>query len=144
MRGRERDGVYQGAYGRAYQTYQQNQVQTAGPEKLVTMLYDGAIRFLTQGETACRQKKVEETHRLLLKAQSILAELMSNVNRETGDIGESLFLLYDYLYRRSVEANLKKDPEIIVEVKELIKELRDTWVEAVDRENGSAEARSAK
>lgn len=130
--------MYNGAYGQAYQVYQQNQVQTVAPEKLVTMLYEGAIRFLAQGEASCRQEKVEETHQLLVKAQAILVELMSNVNRESGDIGESLYLLYDYLYRRLIEANLKKDPEIIIEVKELIKELRDAWVEAVAKKNGPA------
>lgn len=122
--------MYQ-AQAHAYQAYQQNQVTTAPPEKLVAMLYEGAIRFLTQAAKACQEKKTEETHHNLVKAQAIVAELMANVNRDTGPIGENLFLLYDFMYQRLIEANIKKDIKIIEEVKELIVSLRDTWLEAM-------------
>ncbi|NLC76979.1 MAG: flagellar export chaperone FliS [Clostridia bacterium] len=119
------------AQAHAYQAYQQNQVMTAPPEKLVAMLYEGAVRFLTQAANACRERKIEETHRNLVKAQAIVAELMGNVNRDTGEIGENLFLLYDYMHRRLVEANLRKDPKIIEEVKEMMISLKETWLEAI-------------
>lgn len=125
----------------AYRAYQQNQVTTASPERLVAMLYEGAIRFLTQASSSCKEKKMEETHHNLIKAQAIVAELMSNVNRDTGEIGENLFLLYEYMHRRLVEANLKKDTDIMEEVKEMIISLRDTWLEAVGgtrEDDGSA------
>lgn len=115
----------------AYQAYQQNQVMTAPPEKLVAMLYEGAVRFLNQAAKACQERKTEETHRNLVKAQAIIAELMSNVNRDTGEIGENLFRLYDFMYHRLIEANIKKDVQMILEVKELVESLKETWQEAI-------------
>lgn len=123
----------------AYQAYQQNQVFTAPPEKLVAMLYEGAVRFLTQAAEACEEKKIPETHQNLIKAQNIIVELMSNVNRDVGEIGENLFLLYDYMYRRLIEANVKKDVKIILEVKELVETLRDTWLEAMRLAKGGTQ-----
>jgi len=122
-----------------YQAYQNNQVITAPPEKLVAMLYDGAVRFLTQAAKACEEKNIPETHQNLVKAQNIIAELMANVNREVGEIGENLFLLYDFMYRRLVEANVKKDVRMILEVKELVESLRDTWLEAMRLAKGGAQ-----
>ncbi|HHW07808.1 MAG TPA: flagellar export chaperone FliS [Clostridia bacterium] len=128
----------------AYQAYQQNQVMTAPPEKLVAMLYEGAVRFLTQAAQACEARNIPEAHQNLIKAQNIIAELMSNVNRDVGEVGENLFLLYDFMYRRLVEANVKKDVKIILEVKELVESLRDTWQEAVRLAKGSAQAAASK
>lgn len=123
----------------AYQAYQQNQVTTAPPEKLVAMLYEGAVRFLTQAATACQEKKIEETHQNLVKAQAIIVELMSNVNRDTGEIGENLFRLYDFMHHRLIEANIKKDLQMILEVKELMESLKETWLEAIRLAKGVAQ-----
>ena len=115
----------------AYQTYQQNQISTASPEKLVAMLYDGSIRFLLGAETAFQEKDYEGIHHNLVKAQSIIFELIANVDRSIGEVGEQLYLLYDFMYQRLVEANLKKDPSIVAEVKELLLSLKETWSQAV-------------
>lgn len=134
--------MYQTA--QAYQIYQQNQVNTAPPEKLVAMLYEGAVRFLTQAETAIQARKIEEAHQNLVKTQAIVVELMANVDRNTGELGENLYSLYDYMHRRLIEANLKKDSNIIREVKGLMVSLRDTWYEAMQivkgKPNNAAEA----
>ncbi len=115
----------------AYQAYQQNQVSTASPEKLVVMLYDGSIRFLLGAETAFQEKDYEGMHHNLVKAQAIIFELMANVDQSAGEIGEQLYLLYDFMYQRLVEANLKKDPAVVTEVKELLFTLKETWAQAI-------------
>ena len=40
-------------YAQAAATYQRNAVMTASPEKLVKMLYDGAIKNLEKSQRAC-------------------------------------------------------------------------------------------
>jgi len=39
--------------------------------------------------------------------------------------------LYDYLFHRLIQANVKKDPEIMTEVRDHLRDLRDTWKEAM-------------
>lgn len=118
---------------RAYQTYQQNQVQTLSQEKLVLMLYEGAIKFTVQGKEACEKKDIEKTNYYLGRTQAILAELMANLNRDVGQVAENLFALYEYMYRRLVEANVKKDIVPMEEVAGMLRELRDTWVKVMKK-----------
>ncbi|MBS3977588.1 MAG: flagellar export chaperone FliS [Syntrophomonadaceae bacterium] len=112
----------------SHRAYQQNQIMTASQEKLVLLLYDGAIRFLRQAEEACEAKDWNKCSNNLLRVQEIITELQASLNREDGGrLAENLFLLYDFMFRRLVEANIKKDIRLIAEVRDLLPELRDAW-----------------
>ena len=50
---------------------------------------------------------------------------------EKYEISASLMLLYDYMLRRLIDANLQKSSEILDEILEFAKELRDTWDQAM-------------
>lgn len=119
------------AYGNpAYQSYLATQVQTAPADKLILMLYDGALRFIGGAVKAMEGKQAAEAHSQLMRAQEIIAELMASLNMEAGEIAGNLLLLYEYLYRRLVEANVSKDPETALEVRNLLLSLREAWVQA--------------
>ena len=55
--------------------YQQTQVQTASPEKILIMLYDGAIQFLNKAKTGMENKNIEETHNNIVRAQRIISRV---------------------------------------------------------------------
>ncbi|MBO8167962.1 MAG: flagellar export chaperone FliS [Thermoanaerobacteraceae bacterium] len=120
-----------------YSAYQKNQVQTLSQEKLVLMLYDGAVRFITKGIKAIEERNIEEANNNLLRSQNIMAELMSGINWEAGQIAGQFFQLYEYMHRRLVEANVKKNVEPAKEVLEMVKELRDTWAQMLKENKGS-------
>ena len=65
-----------------------------------------------------------------MRAQDILQYFQSALD-EKYEVSQSLVLLYDYMYRRLLEANVRKDNEILEEVLGLAKELRDTWTQAM-------------
>lgn len=113
----------------AYSQYRQTAVQTSSPEKLLLMLYDGAIRFLGQAIKAIEEKDVAGRNTNLLKAQDIVREFMSTLNMDY-EISNNLLGLYDFFLQRLIEANIKNDKEIIQEVQGWLIELRDTWTEA--------------
>ncbi|MDK2856662.1 MAG: flagellar secretion chaperone FliS [Bacillota bacterium] len=114
-----------------YAKYREMQVTTATPGQLLLMLYDGAIRFLREAEEALKGGRLEDGHRLLLKAEDVVAELMSTLNFEAGPIAQNLYRLYDYMQRRLIEANVKKDASLVQEVAELLSGLREAWGQAV-------------
>jgi flagellar protein FliS len=111
-----------------YQQYRQQQVNTASQEKLLLMLFDGAIRFCRSAVQALEEKQDEKAHTNLIKAQNIIEELISSLNFDY-DIAQNLYSLYDYLYIRLVEANMNKDSAIIEEALRFLTELRETWAE---------------
>ena len=46
-------------------------------------------------------------------------------------VSEELMVMYDYIHRRLVEANVKTDETILEEVEGLVTELRDTWKQVI-------------
>lgn len=114
----------------AYELYQQNDVYTASQGKLLLMLYDGAIKFLRISKFSIDEKDFSGANKNLLKTQNILTELMCTLNMDY-DISKRLYGLYDYMKRRLIEANIKKDTKIVDEVLNMLTDLRDTWQKAI-------------
>lgn len=111
--------------------YLQVQVQTATRETLVTMLYDGMIRFLRQAKANLTGHRIPEANYFIIRAENIVAELNNSLDMNREPVASSLRNLYEYMLRRLVEANVKKDIRLIDEVIAMALDLRETWVEAV-------------
>ncbi|WP_035175204.1 flagellar export chaperone FliS [Caldanaerobacter subterraneus] len=115
-----------------YQQYKENAILTASPEELVLMLYNGIIRFIDEAKTALQKKDYVETNAKIQRAQDIITELMLTLDMNY-DISKNLYNLYDYILRRLIDANVKKDIEILDEVRGFVVELRDTWSLALQK-----------
>lgn len=113
------------------QGYQRAATETASPAQLIVMLYAGCIRFTALGKTAIEQKDFTTSRENLLKAQAIIAELMGSLNLSIGDLATNLMRLYDYMYRRLIDANIRRDAEAAAEVEGLLRGLLPAWEEAV-------------
>jgi len=118
-------------YNKIADQYLENAVMTATPEELTLMLYDGAIKFMNQAIVYIESKNISKANAALLRAQDIFTELMSTLKEEY-EISKHLHGLYDYFNRTLVEANIKKDANLVKEVIHLTKELRDTWAQAME------------
>ncbi len=113
-------------------SYRKTQIDTASPEALILMLYDGALRFITQAEDAFEAKNNEQISNSLLRVQAIITELMTSLDKEKGgEIAANLERLYLFFLEKLTDSNLKKDPEPMRQVKPLIEDLRNTWAEAM-------------
>lgn len=110
--------------------YKNNQVGTATPEDLTLMLYSGAIKFLKRAKQAIQDKNFDHAHQFNTRVQDILDELIITLDRKY-PVAEQMLLLYDYMKRRMIEANVKKDPAILDEVEEFFTEFHDTWKQAM-------------
>jgi flagellar protein FliS len=111
-----------------YTAYQSTNVQTADQKTLILMLYDGLTRFLQKAIVKMEAKEVEAAHNYLVRSREIVAELLATLRPEkAGEVGENLKRLYVYTFNRIVEANLRKDPEMVKEVIKIVATLRDGW-----------------
>lgn len=119
-------------YAQSAKQYQKQQVETASPEELLILMYDGAIRFLNVARKAMEEKNIEKSHNNLIRAQHIITELMASLDMEIGgEVAQNLFRLYDYLHYRLVQANIKKDTAMIDEVLSHLRSLKETWEQAI-------------
>ena len=116
----------------AAEEYRRQQVLNAPPEQLTLMLYNGCLKFIDEGTVAVKEKKYEQANTLLQKAQRIISEFRVTLNMEY-EISHQLLPLYNYIYDRLVEGNMKSDPSKLDEAKGIITELRDAWAEAMKK-----------
>ncbi|MDJ0624441.1 MAG: flagellar export chaperone FliS [Desulfocapsaceae bacterium] len=111
--------------------YQNNQILNATPERILIMLYDGAIRFCRQAMQAMDDGNREQVSVKIGKTMAIICEFSNTLNHEVGgDIAKDLDALYDYMTRELTKANLKNERKALETVEDLLSGLRETWVEA--------------
>lgn len=113
-----------------YQQYRANNILTADPGRLALMVFTEAAKVTRQAAEALHRAETDTAHRALLRAQELVSYLMETVDTSL-EVGQNLAKMYDYFYRRLVEANVNKEPAIAEEVAEMLNELRDTWEQAL-------------
>lgn len=120
-----------------YEQYKNTQIQTATPGQLIMMLYQGAIKFCKISKISIEEKDLIKANKYLIKTQDIVTELMLSLDMKSGgDIAKNLSSLYEYMNRKLLEANMKKEIEPINEVQHLLEELENAWREAVKKTGG--------
>ncbi len=110
--------------------YLEQKVLSAKPQELTFMLYEGLVRFIKTARLHNEQNSIDRTSDALIRAQAIVVELQSTLNMDY-EISNQLDSLYDFIYDRLVEANLKKVDEPMSEALEIAEQMRDTWKEAM-------------
>ena len=116
----------------AAEAYKRQQIMTATPEALTLMLYNGCLRFLSEGMMALEEKKYEAANTALQKSQKIINEFRMTLKMEY-EISKQLMPLYDYCYDRIFIGNLKSDLAPLKEAQTIMTELRDAWAQAMKK-----------
>lgn len=115
-------------YQQTNQSYLKNQVMSASPAQLISMLMAGAIKNVKLAQKAIEAKDKPKTHAKILLAQDIILELKYAVNQDVeGSVGPELINLYDYMYEQLVQANINNDSAKLAEVDTLMTDLLTTW-----------------
>ena len=114
----------------AYAQYNNSKILTASPAELTLMLYEGAIKFCNIAITGIEQKDIQKAHNNIVKVQRIIDEFRATLDMKY-PVSEDFERIYIYVQSRLVEANVKKDKEILEEVNTHLRSLRDTWKEVM-------------
>lgn len=120
----------------AAQMYQTNSVKTASPARLTLMLYDGAVKFCNIAIEGIEEGNIQKANDNLIKAEKIIVELRVTLDMKY-PVAKEFDTVYDYIYQRLVEANMKKDKEALKDALKHIKTMRDTWKEVMRINNVS-------
>ena len=120
--------------------YIENMVKTASPAKLVELLYMKAVDVLKEAEEFIERKEYTSANEKIKRAQDIVLELNLSLDVERGgQIAQNLRALYNYMFQRLLDANVKKDVEMVREVRGMLEELLETWREVMKRAGNTAE-----
>ncbi|MCM1160223.1 MAG: flagellar export chaperone FliS [Roseburia sp.] len=116
----------------AYTKYNDSKILTASKPELTLMLYEGAIKFCNIAILGIEQKDIEKAHVNIMKVQKIIEEFRATLDMKY-PVAEDFDRVYVYLLQRLLEANIKKDKEILEEVNTHLRSMRDTWKEVMKK-----------
>ena len=123
-----------------------SEVTRARPTRVVVMLYDEAIASLAAAVEAIKQNQIEERCNCINVVTEIVGTLHMSLDMEKGgEIAEQLGRLYRFVLAQLIGINIKSDIAGAERIIELLKPLRDAWVEvdlrmAEGEDNDSVEA----
>ncbi len=113
-----------------YAAYQNSKIQTASPAELTLMLYEGAIKFCNIALMGLEEGDNEKVHTNIVKAENIIIEFLDTLNYKY-EVAKDFEKVYHYIYEVLVEANIKKDKELLEEALKHLRGMRDTWKEVM-------------
>ena len=121
-------------YGRTIRAYQRTDVMTSEPKRLVLMCYDAAIRNLKTAKEKHLSGEYEAKGLAVQKTQDIIGELSCSLDFEKGgQIARNLQAIYNYMNRRLLLADSKRDLKGFDEVARMLEELKATWEAICDK-----------
>lgn len=118
--------------------YQQAAVRNASAVELVIMLYDIMVRDLQQAIEAMHANHIELRTARLKHALLVLEQLEGSLNMDAGgSLAANLSRLYSLTRKQIMDAQMKRDPEILREMVRLLLDVRGAWAQV---NNSSAPA----
>lgn len=124
-------------YNKYIKQYQANNINTATPEKLMILLFDGAIQFLMKAKTAIAENNFQERSTNIDGARKIIRELMRTIDLENGnDVSKQLFRLYNRMAMNLIKANVQRNTDKINEVIEDLTNIRWGFQKAIEIQSG--------
>ena len=104
----------------------ENKILTASPQEVITLLYDGAIKFCNIALIGFENNDIQKININIQKVEKIIEELISSLNFNYL-VSNDFLNIYNYIYKLLLEANIKKDKEKLEIALKEIKEIRDIW-----------------
>ena len=101
----------------------------ASPHKLTLMLFDAALLALVMAQQHRKANEIEKKGKAISRAMMMIESgLRASLDRKAGGaIADNLDALYAYMDQQLLTANLKNQPELLVEVHLLLTNLRASW-----------------
>ncbi len=114
---------------KGYSAYQQNNTMVESSEKLVTMLYEGILKFTGLAKRAMLNKDYEKNSYYISRTSDIYVELIASLDMKGGEIAEYLYGLYNYQLTLLAEANISNDVAKFDEALNVASVLIEAWRE---------------
>ncbi|RUM56120.1 MAG: flagella export chaperone FliS [Nautilia sp.] len=121
-------------YAQALNSYNQNNINIESPEKLIEMLYEGALKFTSFAKKAIEKGDIEKKVYWINRTINIFTELLISLDIEKG--GEvALYLngLYEQQIKFLTEANAENNTEKLDIVINVLKGLLEAWKETTQK-----------
>lgn len=118
----------------SYQKYKNTGIQSASREKLLLMMYEGAIKFNKLAIKAAEEKKIADRCMNIGRAFDIVLELNNTLDHKVGgELSARLEQLYMFITEQYTKANISGDPEPLRVSLRILENLYEGWKGAIEK-----------
>jgi flagellar protein FliS len=111
-----------------HDAYLESRVLAADPVELVSLLYQACTQAVREARCYLAAGQIAERSREINKACAIVIELATSLDHDRGgEISQRLALLYDYMERRLLQANMQQSDAPLADVLGLLTTLSEAW-----------------
>ncbi|MBN2071824.1 MAG: flagellar export chaperone FliS [Candidatus Krumholzibacteriota bacterium] len=114
------------------QAYSRINIETADQLSLITLLYDGLIRFLNQAKI--KLENGESAHKDCSSARDIAHHLLHSTKDDGSEIAKNIRSLCFHMYREIIMADMERSAERIDNILPVAQNLRSGWAGLKKRE----------
>lgn len=123
------------AYNPAAKAYGNNRINTATQADLTLMLYEGAVKFGNIAIAALEKNDYATVNTNIQKCRKIVVELTSTLDMKY-PVAKDFKQMYDYIFALLVQANMKKDMELLQRAVSELRDMRDVWKQVMSKAKG--------
>lgn len=113
-------------YGKGYQQYKENSIDTMTQGELLLTLYDELMKRLTRAELALEKKDYETMEEAVERSSAIIRYLSATLDRQY-EISSNLYSLYEFFCYELARVKVGRNKEELERVKRMVGELRDSF-----------------
>ncbi len=123
----------------AYAQYKNQSLSTLAPGELLVKLFDELIKQCRLAVIGIGKKDLQLANNSLIKSQTIVSTLAGSLDMRF-PISQNLRDMYIFFAQQLLEANMKKNAELVEPLIPLMKDLRDSFdqAEKISRRNQHA------
>ena len=121
--------------------YRRNEIATSSQGKLIVMMYEGALKFVTLAIEGIDNQDLSKKGKYINKAHDIINELSCALDmKKGGDVAQKLESLYQFILHQLTLANIKSDRKTLESIINVITPLMEAWKEllAQSRNDGKS------
>lgn len=112
-----------------FEQYKKTSVNTMTKGELLILLFDEAIKRLNQGKLLIEHEDYTNANVSLEKARKIFNHLIVTLD-DTYQLSQELSDMYMFFNTQIIKASSSKSTKYIEDILPIVKDLRNTWVEA--------------
>lgn len=109
--------------------YKEQAINTMTQGEQLVVLFDEALKNLHYGSMMMKDKNYATAQKCTEKCKHIFSYLQSILDHKYS-ISKNLYELYYFINDQIIKAEVKQDPAYLDEVVPIVKDMRETWVEA--------------
>lgn len=117
-----------------YQQYKKTSIESASREKLLLLMYEGAIRFVKLAINAMEKNNIADKGTYIGRAYDVIMELNNTLDHEVGgELAKNLESLYIFMTDNLTKANINNDKKCLEDVLNILNTLYGGWKQAVEQ-----------